>query len=291
MSKEREAALAQAHRCATEFIESLPTRPVWPRAGFAEMLDALSGELVEGGVDPATVVAELATRADPGLVGSAGGRFFGFVIGGGLPAALGADWLTSVWDQNAGLSGISPAASAAESIAGRWVLELLDLPRNSAVGFVTGAMMANFTCLAVARREVLARAGWDLDQRGLMGAPSIRIVVGEHRHGTIDRAARYLGFGRDQLVVVSTDDDGRMLPDALDSALAGGDGPLVVCLQAGEVHFRRVRFVRAADRSGASSRRVGARRRSFRPVGRSGGDDQATDARRVRGAVVVDGCA
>ncbi|MEP6665861.1 MAG: pyridoxal-dependent decarboxylase [Nocardioidaceae bacterium] len=234
---DRARALAVAHDRATAFLERLPERPVWPRASYDDMLEALGGDLPSEGTDPAELVEQLAVQAEPGLAGIPGGRFYGFVIGGGLPAALAADWLASTWDQNAGLSAISPAASAVETIAGGWLVDLLGLPAQSAVGFVTGATMANFTGLAVARREVLAKAGWDLDQQGLPGAPPTRIVVGEHRHSTVDRAAKFLGFGRNQLIVVPADGEGRMLPDELARALEdAGDGPLVVCLQAGEVH-------------------------------------------------------
>jgi glutamate/tyrosine decarboxylase-like PLP-dependent enzyme len=229
-------ALDAAHKTATTFLESLPTRPVWPRATYEQLRAAFDSPLPQHGSDPASVVEELAVLADPGIVASAGGRFFGFVVGGALPAALAADWLTSAWDQNAGLSSMAPAAAAAEAVAGKWLVEILGLPRGSSVGFVTGAMMANFTCLAAARRRVLADAGWDLDARGLRGAPPTAVVVATHRHDTIDRALRLLGFGRDELVVVPSDAQGRMLPAGLEAALATVTGPAIVCLQAGEVH-------------------------------------------------------
>lgn len=233
---ERARALDTAHRRATGFLNSLGERPVWPRASYDDLRAALGGPLPEGGTDPSSVVDELATLADPGVVASAGGRFFGFVVGGSLPAALAADWLTSAWDQNAGLVSMSPAASAVESVAADWLLDLFGLPAESAVGFVTGGMMANFTCLAAARRRVLADVGWDLDSRGLSGAPTARLVVGAHRHDTVDRALRLLGFGRDELTIVPTDAEGRMLPEGLDAALSSTTGPAIVCLQAGEVH-------------------------------------------------------
>ncbi len=201
------------------------------------MVEAFGGDLPAVGTDPAEVVADLSVRADPGISGIPGGRFYGFVIGGSLPAALAADWMTAAWDQNAGLATLSPAAAAAETVAGEWLVDLLGLPAGSAVGFVTGATMSNFSCLAVARREVLGKAGWDLDEQGLLGAPMTRIMLGEHRHNTVDRATRFLGFGRDQLIVVPADDQGRMRPDEFARALdEAGDGPLIVCLQAGEVH-------------------------------------------------------
>ena len=200
------------------------------------MLAALGGPLPDAGQDPSRVVAELAERADPGIVAIPSGRFFGFVIGGSLPAALGADWLTSVWDQNAGLSALTPAAAAAETVSAGWLVDLFGLPADSGVGFVTGGMMANFTCLAAARRDVLVRAGWDLDARGLFGAPPVRVAVGQHRHDTIDRALRYLGFGSYDVVVVPTDDEGRVTGEALADTIGTVAGPLIVCLQAGEVH-------------------------------------------------------
>jgi glutamate/tyrosine decarboxylase-like PLP-dependent enzyme len=233
---EHSQALDAAHKTATAFLESLPTRPVWPRATYEQLRAAFDAPLPQHASDPASVVEELAVLADPGIVASAGPRFFGFVVGGAMPAALAADWLTSAWDQNSGLSSMAPAAAAAEAVAGKWLVEILGLPRGSSVGFVTGAMMANFTCLAAGRRRVLADAGWDLDARGLRGAPATSVVVGGHRHDTIDRALRLLGFGSDDLVVVPSDAQGRMLPAGLESALAAVSGPAIVCLQAGEVH-------------------------------------------------------
>ncbi|UNK72432.1 aminotransferase class V-fold PLP-dependent enzyme [Microbacterium sp. H1-D42] len=233
---DRERALDAAHDLATRFLHTLDDRPVWPRADIDEMLTAFGGPLLENGADPASVVEQMATLADPGLVAIPGGRFFGFVIGGTHPAALAADWLVSAWDQNSGSSLLTPATVAMERVAGQWMLDLLDLPRSSSVGFVTGGQLANFTCLAAARNAVYARSGWDLAARGLRDAPPLRLVVGADRHGSVDRAARFLGIGRDEMLVVDADDQGRMRPDALQRALAGGEGPLIVCLQAGEVH-------------------------------------------------------
>lgn len=233
---DRTRALDIAHRRATEFLEDLDDRPVWPRASLDEMLDAFGGPLPEDGTDPAQVIEEIATRADPGLVAIPGGRFFGFVIGGTHPAALAADWLVSTWDQNSGSSALAPATVAMERIAGRWMLDLFGLPDSASVGFVTGGQLANFTCLASARQSVLARAGWDVAERGLREAPPLRVVVGADRHSSIDRAARFLGIGRAELIVVDSDDQGRMRPEALEQQLLSGTGPLIVCLQAGEVH-------------------------------------------------------
>lgn len=233
---DRHRALARAYELAGGFLETLDDRPVWPRATYEQMLEALGGELRSDGADPVEVVADLARLADPGLAGIAGGRFFGFVIGGELPAALGAEWLTSVWDQNAGLNSLTPAAAAAETVAGRWMVDALGLPGGTSVGLVTGGMMANYTCLLAARRAVLARQGWDVNQRGLFGAPPVRVVVGADRHDTIDRAVGLLGLGRDAVREVATDSEGRIGTVALASVLKAEAGPAIVCLQAGEVH-------------------------------------------------------
>ena len=233
---DRARALDAAQRSATEFLGTLDARPVWPRADLDEMIAAFGGPVPETGADPADVIEELARLADPGLVAIPGGRFFGFVIGATQPAALAADWLVSAWDQNSGSSLLTPATVAIERVAGKWMLELLDLPADASVGFVTGGQIANFSCLAAARTEVLARAGWNLAENGMRSAPPLRLVIGADRHGSIDRAARYLGIGRAQMTVVDADDQGRMLPEALSAALDGQEGPLIVCLQAGEVH-------------------------------------------------------
>ncbi|WP_344062605.1 pyridoxal phosphate-dependent decarboxylase family protein [Microbacterium pumilum] len=234
---ERARALDAAHRAATDFLASLPDRPVWPRATLDEMVGVFGGAVPDQGMDAEAVVAELAAKADPGLVAIPGGRFYGFVIGGTLPAALAVDWLVSAWDQNSGSSLVTPTTVALERIAGDWILELLGLPASASVGFVTGAQVSNFTCLAVARRATLARLGWNLNERGARGAPEVRLVVGEHRHGSIDRAGRFLGLGSDDLDTVAADGAGRMKPEALEGALAGiQPGHAIVCLQAGEVH-------------------------------------------------------
>lgn len=233
---ERLSCLERAFELSQEFLEHVDERPVWPVATYDEMLTALGGPVPEAPSSPVDVVDLLARAADPGLVAIPGGRFFGFVIGGALPAALAADWLTSVWDQNAGLSSLTPAAAAAETVATGWLLDVLGLPPEAAIGFVTGGQMANYTCLAAARTAVLTAAGWDVNQRGLFGAPPVAVVVGEQRHDSVDIAVRYLGLGADAVVVVRSDDQGRMLPDALERTLADLSGPTIVCLQAGEVH-------------------------------------------------------
>ncbi|MFT4136983.1 pyridoxal phosphate-dependent decarboxylase family protein [Microbacterium sp.] len=234
---ERATALDAARAAARTFFDSLDDRPVWPRATLDDMVAQFGGPLPDAGTDAAELVADLARRADPGLVAIPGGRFFGFVIGGTLPAALATDWLVSAWDQNSGSSSMTTATVALERVAGQWVCELLGLPASASVGFVTGAQMSNYVCLATAQHAVLRRAGWDLTRQGLRGAPPVRLVVGAHRHGSIDRAARFAGIGADELIVVAADGEGRMIPAALAEALGEPDGtPTIVCLQAGEVH-------------------------------------------------------
>jgi glutamate/tyrosine decarboxylase-like PLP-dependent enzyme len=215
---------------AADFYETLPQRPVFPRVTVAELHAALTGPLPEQGLPARTVIAELASAADPGIVAEASGRYFGFVVGGAVPASIAADWLTSTWDQNAGLFVLGPSASIVEQAAGAWLIELLGLPRHASFGFVTGAQMASFTALAAARHHVLARAGWDVERDGLQGAPKIRVVVGAKRHGTIDRALRMLGLGA-PTDVLPADPEGRMLA----GELRIGDEPTIVCAQAGEV--------------------------------------------------------
>jgi glutamate/tyrosine decarboxylase-like PLP-dependent enzyme len=182
------------------------------------------------------VLRDLARDSDPGLMATAGPRFFGFVIGGAYPVSVAADWLTSAWDQNSGLYVAGPAASVAEEIAGKWMLELLGLPSGHSFASVTGGQMANFTGLAAARHRVLERAGWDVEERGLQGAPTVRVIAGEERHVTIGRALKFLGLGTDTMTLVPADEQGRMRADGLEAALRGGDGPTIVCAQAGNVN-------------------------------------------------------
>jgi glutamate/tyrosine decarboxylase-like PLP-dependent enzyme len=228
--------LGEAFDQALAYLEGLPERPLSGHAGLAELRAALGGPLPERPLEAREVVADLATAADKGVVGSGSGRYFGFVVGGATPAALAADWLASAWDQNAGLYVLGPAAAVVEEVAGRWLAELLGLPEGVSVGFVTGAQMANLTGLAVGLHEVLRRAGWDLTADGLWGAPRVRVLAGQGRHGTIDRALRFLGAGTAAVTAVEADDQGRMRPEALAAALREGSGPAIVCAQAGNVN-------------------------------------------------------
>ncbi len=206
-----------------------------PSASIDEIIAALGPDLPSGPGQPEATIELLARAAEPGLTAMASGRFFGFVIGGTLPAALASDWLVSAWDQNAGLRQVTPTNSAIEDITSGWLLDLLGLPGDCAVGFVTGATLSNFTCLAAARQEVLQRVGWDVNHDGLTGAPGVRVIVGAERHDTVDVALRYLGLGAPQ--IVAADRQGRIDLDALTEALAGvNDEPTIVVLQAGNVH-------------------------------------------------------
>jgi glutamate/tyrosine decarboxylase-like PLP-dependent enzyme len=229
-------ALGEAFEHAVAHLDALPDRPIGASATLPELRSALGGPLPDGPRDARRVVAELASAAAPGVVASGSGRFFGFVVGGAAPAALAADWLTAAWDQNAGLYVLGPAAAVVEEVAGAWLAELLGLPDDASVGFVTGAQMANVTALAAALTEVLSRHGWDLATAGLWGAPPVRVLAGDERHGTIDRALRFLGVGTGAVVPVASDGQGRMRADALERALDGVTGPAIVCAQVGNVN-------------------------------------------------------
>jgi glutamate/tyrosine decarboxylase-like PLP-dependent enzyme len=229
------AALERAHRHALDWLASLEDRPVPPQASIEQVTQALGATLPDEGSDPAEVIDLLVQACSPGLTAMPSGRFFGFVIGGTHPAALATDWLVSAWDQNSGLRRLTPAHSAVEDVTSTWLLDLLGLPAESAVGFVTGATMSNFTGLAAGRDAVLRRAGWDVAERGLQGGPRVRVLVGAERHDTVDLALRYLGLGQPE--PVPADDQGRLRADALESALSkGGEEPTIVVLQAGNVH-------------------------------------------------------
>ena len=231
-----DAALARAADLARSWAAGLDAGRVGPTASVAELRERLGGPLPEAGKDPVATIDALAAGASGGMVRSAGPRYFGFVVGGGLPAAVGADWLASVWDQNAAMYVMGPAAAVAEEVAARWAAELLGLPAEASAGFTTGATMASFTALAAARHALLEQAGWDVERNGLFGAPDVPVVVGEEAHVTIHAALQMLGMGRDRVRRVPTDRQGRMRADALAEMLAGMDRPALVCAQAGNVN-------------------------------------------------------
>jgi glutamate/tyrosine decarboxylase-like PLP-dependent enzyme len=221
---------------AAQFLGSLDERPVGPKASVDDLRAGLGGPLPVQGTGDVQVIADMIAAAEPGVTAIPSGRYFGFVIGGALPAALAADWLTSTWDQNAGLYVIGPSAAVVEEVALEWLRELLQLPEGVSAAFVTGSQMAHVTALAAARHHVLERVGCDLLSDGLQGAPRLRVLVGEGRHVTIDRALRYLGIGTRQIEPIAADAQGRLRPDALRAALEGADGPTIVCAQAGDVN-------------------------------------------------------
>jgi len=226
-----------AGKHAAEWLNGLAERKISPNASVDELRAAFGHGLPEGSADPATVIAELAEDAGPGLLATASPRFFSFVVGGSLPVAVAADWLTTAWDQNAGLYAAAPAAMVAEEVAAGWLTDLLGLPASVSTGFVTGCQMANTTGLAAGRHAVLQRAGWDVETRGLAGSPGVRVVVGGERHATIDRALRLLGLGTQQVAVVPADGQGRMRADHLARVLDADDStPTIVCAQLGNVN-------------------------------------------------------
>ena len=221
---------------ALEYLEALDERPVGATATLDELRQRLDRPLPSEGQPPLKAVEQLACDVAGGLTGSAGGRFFAWVIGGSVPAALAADWLTSAWDQNAGMYAVAPAAAVVEEVAGRWLLELLGLPATASFALVTGCQMAHVTCLAAARNAVLAKVGWDVEERGLVGAPAVRVVSGDQRHGTIERALRLLGLGRASIVDIPVDENG-LTRAKLEPVLAADPGaPTIVLLQAGDLN-------------------------------------------------------
>ncbi len=230
--------LRRSAQLAIEYRESIGERHVGPSADSThdDLRRVLGGPLPRGGSDPRSVVEDLARDVEPGLTTMSGPRYFGFVIGGSLPSALAVDWLTSTWDQNAVLHLAAPAAAVIEEVTGDWLLELLGLPHDSTVGFTSGDTMANFTGLAAARHAVLRRIGWDVEERGLVGAPAIRVIVGQDVHASIPLALRYVGLGRGGAERVPTDDEGRMDPTVLAALLNGRSDPTIVCAQLGEVN-------------------------------------------------------
>jgi glutamate/tyrosine decarboxylase-like PLP-dependent enzyme len=237
MEPDSRAALELALRSALDYLSSLDERPIGATASIDDLRRRLHKPLRDSGLAAEDVVEQLVNDVAGGLHGSAGGRFFAWVVGGTVPAALAADWLASAWDQNAGMYAVSPAAAIAEETAGAWIKDLLRLPATASFALVTGGQMANTTGLAAARHRVLKTAGWDVERQGLFGAPPIRVVTGEHRHATIARSVRLLGMGTDCVVDLPLDAEGRLASAALEDALSTGAGaPTIVLLQAGEIN-------------------------------------------------------
>ena len=231
-----ESLLQRAHEHALQFLKTLPDRFVGAPATREELLAILKTPLAREGEDGGRVLDALIRASDRGAMGTASPRFFGFVIGGTLPVALAADWITSAWDQNAGIFVASPVASVAEEVAREWLLDLFDLPRTASLGFVTGCQMANCTGLAAARNAVLHRVGYDVETQGLRNAPPVNIVISAEAHITIHASLKILGFGTAGSREVATDEQGRMRADALRKTLEPLEGPTIICAQAGNVN-------------------------------------------------------
>ena len=221
---------------AARFRDTIDSRPHHPLRDYAGSLEAFAAPLPEKPSPLVDVLDELVTTAEPGLHLMTGPRFFGWVIGGSHPMGVAADFLTSAWGQNAGNHTVSPSAAAVETVGGHWLLQLLGLPLEASVGFVTGATVANFTCLAAARGEVLLRAGWDADANGLFGAPPISVLIGDDAHTTVFSALQFLGLGHDRVIRVPTDDQGRIVPAGFEQAVADVSGPRIAILQAGQIN-------------------------------------------------------
>jgi glutamate/tyrosine decarboxylase-like PLP-dependent enzyme len=236
MAKNVSDLLKRTCEIATEFLDGVGDRPVAHRVDFAALLANMGGDLPLEGEDVDRVIEQLWKTAEPGLVATVGPRYFGFVVGGSLPAALAADWLTSTWDQNGGLYVLSPAAAAAELVAGSWLIDLFGLAKDSSVGFVTGGTMANFTALAAARHALFHKLDWDVEEQGLLGAPEITVVANDESHVSIFASLQMLGLGRDRVVRVPADEQGRMRPVELQRLLAAIHTPVLVCAQAGNVN-------------------------------------------------------
>jgi glutamate/tyrosine decarboxylase-like PLP-dependent enzyme len=217
---------------AIRYLTALPERPVAPDPGAVAALEALDIPLPDQPTDPSSVLRLLDETASAATTAMAGPRFFGFVVGGSLPAALAANWLAGAWDQKSAFRSVAPATSTLEEVSQRWLVDLFGLPDGTAAGFTTGATVANFTALAAGRHAVLAQAGWDVEANGLFGAPPVEIVVGDEVHPSLVKALGMLGLGRNRVVRVPVDDQGRMRTEKMPRL----HGPTIVCAQAGNVN-------------------------------------------------------
>ncbi len=281
--------LHRAAQIAEEYLAALPERRVGASLGYEDVLAMLDGPLPDTGDDAALVLDAIA-GIEPGMVATAGPRYFGFVTGGALPVSVAADWLVSTWDGPHFGRVPSPAGAAVEDVAARWLVDVLGLPEHSRVGFVTGATVANLVGLAAARHRVLADAGWDVEEHGLTGAPPVRVVAGEEAHVSLLKALRILGFGSAGVVRVPVDANGAMQPGGLAGVLRGGEGPAIVCAQAGNVNTGAcdpmLPIVAAAKEAGAWVHVDGAfglwaaasRQLSSHVAGADGADSWAVDA-------------
>lgn len=231
------ASLHRAHQLANDFLDTLDTGAAGVTKSYEELIIEWEQELPRDGTNPEDVIADIAKAAAPGLMRNQSGRFFSWVIGGTHPSALGADWLTSAWNQNSGMFTVAPAASIAEEIAGKWLKQLLHLSSEASFAFVTGCQMAHFTCLSAARNHIFHEAGWDIETQGFYGAPAIKVICSDQKHVTVNRALRMLGFGTNIMTQVRTDASGRIDADDFAAAMAKDSGlPTLVLLQAGDLN-------------------------------------------------------
>jgi glutamate/tyrosine decarboxylase-like PLP-dependent enzyme len=247
--------LDRAVKHALKFLNSLDERPVGANISAEELRARLSKPLSDEGLKPERVIDELVRDADPGIIANVGPRFFAWVFGGVTPASLGADWLTSAWDQNAGMFACSPAGAIIEEVCGAWLKDVLRLPESASFALVTGCQAAHTTCLAAARNGLLARRGWNVETQGLAGAPAIRIVTSSEVHTTVVRSARLLGLGSANVETLPIGPDDKLAPEALQAALRTSDAPTVVVLQAGDLNLGKFdnfrRLVPIAHEAGA----------------------------------------
>ena len=237
LAPEFRAALEAAFDRAISPVEHLDESSVAATADVVALRARINKPLAQKGVPPQVVIEDLVRDVEGGLLGSAGGRFFGWVIGGALPAAVAADWLTSAWQQNAALYACSPAAAVVEETVGTWLKDILGLPRQASFALVTGCQMAHVTCLAAARHALLSKHSWEVESNGLYGAPPIRIISSSERHASFERAVRLLGFGTAHIRLLPVDEQCRLLPGALEEELRKHDGPTLVLLQAGDINI------------------------------------------------------
>ncbi len=230
------AAFKRAYERALRYREKSAELPPRPTATANELRAAFDVGLSEEGRDPVEIIDRLADAAEQGLIGITSPHFFGWVMGASHPVGTAAEFLTAAWGQNAGIYQTAPANAVAEEVAGAWLLDLLDLPRESSIGFTTGATMASFICLSAARTDVLHKMGWDLEQEGLIGAPEVKVFLSEEAHATIHSGLRYLGFGERQKVTIASDDQCCMIASDLGEKLSSHDGPKIIISQAGQIN-------------------------------------------------------
>lgn len=288
-SDEIAALFHDAAQRAAAFRSALPSRSIRPTASADEIEHSFALPTPEAPGAPSEILNSLAERAEPGLMAMPSPRFFGWVIGGSHPVGVAADMMTSAWGQNSAMSYATPAAAYAEKAAAAWLLDLLDLPREASVGFVTGATMANFVCLAAARTRTYRKIGWNIDEQGFIGAPPIRILIGEDAHASVYAALQYLGFGRGSATRVATDAQGRMIATALEAELEASDTPPIVICQAGQINTGAIdpfeEIVPICRRFGAHLHVDGAfglwaracKDRAHLAIGAEGADSWATD--------------